>query len=137
MDIPETRLMLEQVRHYDHRQIIDPMVTDWQHALIRIPVEAAFDAIHDHFERCNSAHSVLLTAGEVLHHTRQNRDRKELEERKQRDLERNEAVFGSLHDHRNATEYELSLEAMHAGRAHLERILELRKAAAPSHQETK
>lgn len=120
--------MLEQVRTFDHREITEPMVIDWQRALMRLQVGAVFDAIHDHFERCNSALTVALTAGEVLHHAIQARDRRETEERRQRDLERNEQTFGSLHDHRTEPERAASLTAMRAGRAHLNAVLEQRRA---------
>lgn len=127
MDIPETRLMLEQVRTFDHRDITDRMINDWQHALLRLTVEAVFDAIHDHYERCDSAHTVALTAGEVVYHARLNRDRHDAEERRRRDLERNEQTFGQFHDHRTEDERRAALNAARAGRAHIDHIIKQRR----------
>lgn len=128
MDIPETKAILDRVATYDHRPVTDDLVRSWQYALIRIPIEAAFDAVTDHYDDCASANTVALTPAEILAHVRKTREREDREEAQRRDRQRNEAVFGSLHDHRTEPERAASLTAMRAGRAHLNAVLEQRRA---------
>lgn len=127
MDIPETRRMLAIVATYDHRQVTEPLVDAWQHALVRQSVEAVFDAIHEHYDRCADAPRVPLNPAEVLHHTSRAGEARAALERKQRDRERNERTFATLGDHRTEAERATALEAMHAGRAELERTLAARR----------
>lgn len=125
MNIDETRIALEQARSYDSRTITDAMVADWQRALTRTTFEESFDAVHTHFETCGPR--LPLVAGHILEHvTKARHDRLDVE-RRQRDQERNEAVFGELADKRSDWEREVALEAMHAGRARLDAVLAARK----------
>lgn len=127
MDLNDTRLMLEQIRTFDHRVIDDQAITEWQRALTRLPVEEVFDAIHDHYEKCNNAAAVALTPAEILRHRNETRAHQTAEERRRLDRERNETIFGELKDHRTPAQFEASLAAMRAGRAHLNQILAARK----------
>lgn len=125
--IEETRLVLNQAAYYDHRTIDPKMLDQWHHALMRQSIEHAFDAVHTHFERCDDAHANTLTAGHVLEHANRAREQREHAERKQRDQQRNEAIFGQFHDHRTPDEQLAAHNAAKAGRAHIDAILEQRK----------
>lgn len=135
MDIPDTRVILGIIATYDHRVVTDQAVTDWQRALTRIPIEAAFDAIDQHYDRCTNAAAIPLTPPEILRHVQAARDQQAIEDRRQRDREANERLFGSLEDHRTPAQREASLTAMRAARAHVNAVLDQRRTAAAPAEE--
>lgn len=126
MTLDETRTLLEKARQHDGRIIItDAAITNWQQALIHHNFEHTFDAVFDHFDQCGPR--IQLNPAEVLHHLQKAREARDAEARKQRDLERNESVFGAYHDHRQPWEIDAAREAAHAGRVELERTLAARR----------
>lgn len=132
MDINDTTRILREVSSYEHRPVDDALINQWQHALTRQKFEHVFDAVHDHFESCAEARKIPLTPAEVLGHINEARVAREAAEKRARDLERNESVFGELADHRTDTEREASLAAMRAGRAHLDAVLADIKTRRPT-----
>jgi hypothetical protein len=128
MNVDETRTILEKVRQHDGRIVVTPqLIDDWQHALTRQTFEHCFDAVFDHIEQCGPR--IALVPAEVLHHIRKARDARDEADRIQRAKERNESIFGSLHDDRADWEREAALASMRTGRAHLDQVLAARKAS--------